>query len=273
MGEHWFTANNATAARPARVDTSTADPARVYDYWLGGKDNFAVDRKAAHDAIAANPGIIVEARTNRAFLSRVVRELAGPAGIRQFLDIGAGIPSADNTHEVAQRIAPDSRVVYVDNDPMVVAHARALLTSADGAASCIAADLRDVDAILAQARQKLDFGQPIAVMLLMMLMMIPDSDHPDDLVSRLMAAVPSGSYLVISHPASDISAQSMADMAERLHQSGPPMTPRTYTDVSRFFNGLDLLAPGVVALPDWRPDAAEVRPAVATGWCGVARKP
>src|SRR6201987_5006805 len=162
---------------PPGIDTTRANPARVYDYWLGGKDNFAADRKAAHDAIAANPGIIVEARTNRAFLSRVVRELAGPAGIRQFLDIGAGIPSADNTHEVAQRIAPDSRVVYVDNDPMVVAHARALLTSADGAASCIAADLRDVDAILAQARQKLDFGQPIAVMLVVMLLIVPDSDH------------------------------------------------------------------------------------------------
>jgi S-adenosyl methyltransferase len=264
VGDQWFTA----------VDTSTANPARVYDYWLGGKDNFAADRKAAHDAIAVNPGIIVEARTNRAFLSRAVRELAGPAGIRQFLDIGAGIPSVDNTHEVAQRIATDSRVVYVDNDPMVVAHARALLTSAtDGAASCVPGDLRDVDAILDQVRQKVDFGQPIAVLMLMVLMMVPDSDHPHELVNRLMAAVPSGSYLVISHPASDISAQSMADMTERLHRTGPPLTPRTHTDVSRFFNGLDLLAPGVVALPDWRPETSDIRPAVATGWCGVARKP
>ncbi len=157
---------------------------------------------------------------------------------------------------------------------MVVAHARALLTSGtDGAACCIPGDLHDVEGILDQARQKLDFSQPIAIMMLMVLHMIADRDHPDEMVARLMDAVPSGSYLVISHPASDISAQSMADMAERLTRSGPPMTARTYTDVSRFFNGLDLLAPGVVALPDWRPEAAEVRPAVATGWCGVARKP
>ena len=273
VGEQWFTAIEATAERPARLDTSTANPARVYDYWLGGKDNFAADRKAAHEAIAANPGIIVEARTNRAFLRRAVQHLAGPARIRQFLDIGAGIPSVDNTHEVAQRVAPDSRVVYVDNDPMVVAHARARLTSYDGAASCVPGDLRDLDAILDQARQKLDFGQPIAVLMLMVLMMIPDTDEPYQLVGRLMDAVPPGSYLVISHPASDISAQSMADMRERLHVTGPPMTPRTYTDVSRFFNGLDLLTPGVVALSDWRPEAGEVRPAVAPGWCGVARKP
>jgi S-adenosyl methyltransferase len=264
VGDQWSTA----------VDTSTANPARVYDYWLGGKDNFAADRKAAHDAIAANPGIIVEARTNRAFLSRAVQQLAGPAGIRQFLDIGAGIPSGDNTHEVAQRVAADSRVVYVDNDPMVVAHARALLTSnAAGAASCIAGDLHDAGAILDQARAKLDFSQPVAIMILMVLHQIADRDQPHDMVARLMDAVPSGSYLVISHPASDISAQSMADMAELLTRSGPPMTARSYTDVSRFFNGLDLLAPGVVALPDWRPEATDVRPAVATGWCGVARKP
>jgi hypothetical protein len=264
VGDQWFTA----------VDTSTANPARVYDYWLGGKDNFAADRKAAHDAIAANPGILTEVRANRAFLSRAVRLLADEAGIRQFLDIGAGLPSADNTHRVAQRITPDSRVVYVDNDPMVAAHARALLTSgAAGTTCCLDADLRDVGALLAQARQKLDFSQPVAVMLLMLLHMIPDSGQPDQLVGRLMAAVPSGSYLVLSHPASDIQGQSMADMAERLGRDGPPMTARTQAGVARFFNGLDLLPPGVVALPDWRPEAAEVRPAVATGWCGVARKP
>jgi hypothetical protein len=267
VGDQWFTA----------VDTSTANPARVYDYWLGGKDNFAADRKAAHDAIAANPGILAEVRANRAFLSRAVRLLADEAGIRQFLDIGAGLPSADNTHEVAQRITPDSRVVYVDNDPMVAAHARALLTSrAAGTTCCLDADLRDVGALLAQARQKLDFSQPVAVMLLMLLHMIPDSGEPDQLVGRLMAAVPSGSYLVLSHPASDIGGQSMADMAdmaERLGRDGPPMTARTQAGVARFFNGLDLLPPGVVALPDWRPEAAGLRPAVATGWCGVARKP
>jgi len=274
VGEQWFTAIEATADRPAVLDTSTANPARVYDYWLGGKDNFAADRKAAHDAIAANPGILVEVRTNRGFLGRAVRLLAAEAGIRQFLDIGAGLPSGDNTHEVAQRIAPDSRVVYVDNDPMVAAHARALLTSSTGGETCcLDADLLDVGELLDQARQKLDFGQPIAVMMLMLLQMIPDSEQPHELVSRLMAAVPSGSYLVISHPASDIRAQSMAEMVELLTQTGPPMAARSHADVSRFFDGLDLAEPGVVALPNWRPDSADMPAEYATGWCGVARKP
>jgi len=274
VGEQWFTAIQATADRPAQLDTSTANPARVYDYWLGGKDNFAADRKAAHDAIAANPGILVEVRANRGFLGRAVRLLTAEAGIRQFLDIGAGLPSGDNTHEVAQRIAPDSQVVYVDNDPMVAAHARALLTSSTGGQTCcLDADLLDVGELLDQARQKLDFGQPIAVMLLMLLQMIPDSERPHELVGRLMAAVPSGSYLVISHPASDIRAQSMADMAELLTRSGPPMTARSRAEVSRFFGRLDLVEPGVVALPSWRPDSADVPAEYATGWCGVARKP
>jgi S-adenosyl methyltransferase len=274
VGEQWFTAIEATADRPAQLDTSTANPARVYDYWLGGKDNFAADRKAAHDAIAANPGILVEVRANRGFLGRAVRLLTAEAGIRQFLDIGAGLPSGDNTHEVAQRIAPDSRVVYADNDPMVAAHARALLTSSTGGETCcLDADLLDVGELLDQARQKLDFGQPIAVMLLMLLHMIPDREQPHELVSRLMAAVPSGSYLVISHPASDIRAQSMADMAELLTRLGPPMAPRSHAEVSRFFDGLDLVEPGVVALPNWRPDSADVPAEYATGWCGVARKP
>jgi len=274
VGEQWFTAIEATAERPARLDTSMANPARVYDYWLGGKDNFAADRKAAHDAIAANPGILIEVRANRGFLGRAVRMLTAEAGIRQFLDIGAGLPSADNTHEVAQRIAPESRVVYVDNDPMVAAHARALLTSDSGGETCcLGADLLDVGGLLAQAREKLDFGQPVAVMLLMLLHMIPDSEHPHALVAQVMAAVPSGSYLVISHPASDIRAQSMAEMAELLTQTGPPMTARSHADVSRFFDGLDLVEPGVVALPSWRPDSTEVPAEYATGWCGVARRP
>jgi S-adenosyl methyltransferase len=273
VGEQWFTAVETTADRPAVLDTSAANPARVYDYWLGGKDNFAADRKAAHDAIAANPGILVEVRANRGFLGRAVRLLAAEAGIRQFLDIGAGLPWGDNTHEVAQRIAPDSRVVYVDNDPMVAAHARALLTSSTGGETCcLDADLLDVGELLDQARQKLDFGQPIAVMVLMLLHMVPDSEQPHELVSRLMAAVPSGSYLVISHPASDIRAQSMADMTELLTRTGPPMAARSHAEVLRFFDGLDLVDPGVVALPNWRPDSADVPAEYATGWCGVARK-
>ena len=274
VGEQWFTAIEATADRPAVLDTSTANPARVYDYWLGGKDNFAADRKAAHDAIAANPGILVEVRTNRGFLGRAVRLLAAEAGIRQFLDIGAGLPSGDNTHEVAQRIAPDSRVVYVDNDPMVAAHARALLTSSTGGETCcLDADLLDVGELLDQARQKLDFGQPIAVMMLMLLQMIPDSEQPHELVSRLMAAVPSGSYLVISHPAADLAAQQMAQMAERLNKlMAEKVTFRTEPQVARFFEGLDLVEPGMVRVQQWRPDTEMEAKSPGALWGGMGRK-
>jgi hypothetical protein len=275
VGEQWFTAIEATAGRPAQLDTSTANPARVYDYWLGGKDNFAADRKAAHDAIAANPGILVEVRANRGFLGRAVQLLTAEAGIRQFLDIGAGLPSGDNTHEVAQRIAPDSRVVYVDNDPMVAAHARALLTSSTGEETCcLDADVLDVGELLDQARQKLDFGQPIAVMLLMLLHMIPDSEQPHELVGRLMAAVPSGSYLVISHPASDINA-SQAEAQRRYNERvSTPQTLRNRAEVTRFFDGLDLVPPGVVYVHAWRPDPGDVPPADGvSAHGGVARKP
>ena len=259
---------------PPEINTSVAHPARVYDYFLGGKDNFAADRALADAVAEAMPSAALMARANRAFLGRAVRYLATEAGVRQFLDVGTGIPTAGNTHELAQAVAPDSRVVYVDNDPMVAAHARALLTSSTGGETCcLDADLLDVGELLDQARQKLDFGQPIAVMMLMLLQMIPDSEQPHELVSRLMAAVPSGSYLVISHPASDIRAQSMAEMAELLTQTGPPMAARSHAEVSRFFDGLDLVEPGVVALPTWRPDSADVPAEYATGWCGVARKP
>jgi hypothetical protein len=273
MTDVWFKGIAPSRGKSAGFDISVANPARVYDCWLGGKDNFAADRKLAMEAMAANPEILAEVRTNRAFLGRAVRHLVAEAGVRQFLDIGTGMPTADNTHEVAQWTAPECRVVYVDNDPVVLTHARALLTSApDGTIAYLEADVRDVDTILEQAKQTLDFTQPIAIMLLMVLHMIPDADDPYGIVTRLVEAVPSGSYLAISHPASDISAQLMADMAERLSRSGPEMTPRTNTQVSRFFTGLELLEPGVVALADWRPGPADVRPAVAPGWCGAARK-
>jgi hypothetical protein len=269
----WFKGITPSRGRPAEFDTSVANPARVYDCWLGGKDNFAADRELAMEAMAANPGILAEVRANRAFLRRAVRHLAARAGVRQFLDIGTGLPTADNTHEVAQWIAPESRVVYVDHDAVVLAHARALLTSApDGTTSFVEADLRDVGTVLDRAEQTLDFTKPIAIMLLMILHMIPDADDPNGIVARLVEAVPPGSYLVISHPASDISARPMADMAQRLSRSGPEMTARTNPEVSRFFTGLELLEPGVVALADWRPGPADVRPAVAPGWCGVAQK-
>ena len=202
----------------ASFDTGVAHPARVYNYWLGGKDNYAADRETAEQAVAANPNILPGVRANRAFLRRAVQYLAGEAGIRQFLDIGTGLPTADNTHEVAQAIAPDSRIVYVDNDPIVLAHARALLTSTpEGATAYVQADARDSGTILAEAAKTLDFSQPIAVMFLMILQYIPDEGEPQQIVARLMDAMPPGSYLVHSDTTGDIDADRVATATARLN--------------------------------------------------------
>ena len=256
------------------LDTTVAHPARVYDYWLGGKDNFAPDREAAEQVIAVNPGIVPGVRTNRAFLVRCVRHLAAEAGIRQYLDLGTGLPSANNVHEVALATASDSRVVYVDNDPIVLAHARALLTGSGGNVAYIHADIRDPGLILEQARQTLDFSRPVAVLLLMVLQFISDDEDPYGLVSSLLDPLPSGSHLVISHPASD--ASEVANEATKRYNErvATKMTRRSHAEVSRFFDGLDLLPPGVVLLPQWRPEQDDEVPAnVSPGYCGVARKP
>jgi hypothetical protein len=255
------------------IDTSVAHPARVYDYWLGGKDHFAADRKAAEEVLQARPAIRLNVRANRAFLVRSVRYLAGEAGMRQFLDIGTGIPSANNTHEVAHSLNPDARVVYVDNDPIVLAHARALLTSRSGRTAYIDADLRDTAAILGQAAQTLDLGQPVAVMLIAVLHLIPDADDPWGIVAGLMRAVPPGSHLVISHPASDVEAPSAAQAASRYNDLvASPMRRRSRDEVARFFAGLDMVEPGLVQLHRWRP--ADGDPAApSSGYGGVARKP
>jgi hypothetical protein len=248
--------------------------ARVYDYWLGGKDNFAADREAAKQAIAANPGILTDVRANRAFLAHAVRYLAGECGIRQFLDIGTGIPTANNTHGVAQSVSPDCRVVYVDNDPVVLSHARALLTSDPaGATDYVDADLRDTREILDSAARTLDFSRPVAVTLLAILHLIPDSDDPRGIVATLMAAVPPGSYLVISHPAGDIRTAAVAEMARRVNaRLGPTRgTMRDQAEVTRLFDGLELLDPGVVQPQLWRPAGAVPEAEVAV-WSGVARK-
>jgi S-adenosyl methyltransferase len=257
----------------AGLDTSVAHIARVQDYWLGGKDNFAADREAAEEGLAAFPGLVMSVRATRAFLARSVRYLAAEAGIRQFLDIGTGLPSANNTHEVAQASAPESRVVYVDNDPIVLTHARALLTSGPhGETAYIDAQARDTAAILDRAAATLDFAKPVAVVLMAVLQFIPD-DEPGGIVQRLLAAVPSGSYLVISHPASDIEAQQMADMAGRLNQlMAQKVTLRSYAEVSRFFDGLELVDPGVVRVPEWRPSSPAEAASPSTMWGGVARK-
>jgi S-adenosyl methyltransferase len=272
----WFRGIFPSQEKVPDLDTSHAHSARVYNYWLGGKDNFAADREAAQQAIAANPGIVADVRANRAFLARAVRYLAADRGVRQFLDIGTGLPTASNTHEVAQQAAPDARVVYVDNDPIVLAHARALLTGTPaGATAYLDADLHDTGTILSQARQTLDFGQPVALMLLIILHLIPDHDDPLGIVTRLVGALPSGSFLVLAHPASDIQAAAMAEMTKRVNErmNGPRATMRDRAAISRFFEGLELLEPGVVQPQQWRPGPGQEGPPQVTAWCGVARKP
>src|SRR6516225_9991153 len=222
MAVEWGREYVAGHNEPLLYDTTVPHFARVYDYWLGGKDNFAADRAAGDQAIRAFPDVAVSARANRAFLARAVRFMAGEADIRQFLDIGTGIPTGNNTHEVAQFVAPESRVVYVDNDPFVLSHARALLASAPGGATeYIEADLRDPQKILDKAARLLDLEQPVAVMLMTILQHIDDEDDPVKIVAALMAALPPGSYLALSHPAKDIDAASMAKMAERLNRILP----------------------------------------------------
>jgi S-adenosyl methyltransferase len=262
---------------PPNIDTSVAHVARVYDYWLGGKDHFAADREAGDEAIRAYPDMRSSVRANRAFLRRTVRYLTAEAGIRQFLDIGTGLPSANNTHDVAQAIAPESRIVYVDSDPIVLAHARALLTSsAEGATGYLDADARDTGKILTEAAQLLDFREPVGVMLVAVLQFIGDDDDPHQLVARLMAAVPPGSYLVITHVPSDMQRQA-AGLTEAVSRLSQLMTqrvnPRSQAQVAEFFDGLDLIEPGVVPIQQWRPDSDEEATARAGMWGGVGRKP
>jgi SAM-dependent methyltransferase len=258
---------------PPAVNPTRPTIARVYDYWLGGKDNFTVDRELAEKFVQADPMARAGVRSNRAFLGRAVRFLAGEAGIGQFLDIGTGIPTASNTHEVAQSVNPFARVVYVDNDPMVLAHARALLTSVTAPTAYVDADARDTKKILTEAARTLDFTAPVAVMLIGLLHCIPDADDPYRVVAELVAALPPGSYLAVSHPASDIHASEMAEGAAMMNASLPvPVTFRPYEQVTPFFAGLDLVDPGVVSTTQWRPDpGADTTP--LPGWVGVARKP
>jgi len=255
------------------IDTTRAHPARIYDYWLGGKDNFAADREAAELALEAYPDLAKAVQSNRAFLGRAVRFLAGQ-GIRQFLDVGTGIPAADNTHEVAQREAPDSRIVYVDNDPIVLLHAQALLKSTpEGACDYLQADLRDPDTILAEAARTIDFGRPVALMLLAVLQFILDEQDPYGLVSRLVAALPSGSYLVISHPTDDFNPNKGESMKVYNERSADQAVVRDKAATARFFDGLELLEPGVVPVARWRPDSDLTAARPSSMWCGVARKP
>jgi hypothetical protein len=256
-------------------DTSVAHQARMYDYVLGGKDNYASDRAAVAAGLEAWPDMAFAMRANRAFLGRAVRYLAGEAGMRQFLDIGTGIPTAGNTHQVVQAVAPESRVVYVDYDPVVLAHARALLVSHEaGATAYIDADLRDTPAILAQARELLDFTRPVAVTLLAVLHAIPDSDDPHAIVATLMDAVPPGSYLAISHSGTDLFAQgtgaSFKNVMDRMIQQ--QYTPRSREQVARFFAGTDLVEPGLVPVEEWRPEPGTGAEGKSAVWGAVGRK-
>ena len=265
----------AGKANPPTFDTSVANQARIYDYLLGGKDNYAADREAVDAVLKIAPEMGFTARENRAFLGRAVRYLAAEAGIRQFLDIGTGIPTAGNTHHVAQAVAPESRVVYVDYDPIVLAHARALLNSSDaGATEYIDADLRDTDTILARASRLLDFTQPVAVTMLFILHAIPDSDDPHAIVATVLDALPPGSYLALSHLGSDIfdeeAQQGFQNIVGRMSQQ--QYTGRNREQMLRFFKGMELVEPGLVRIEEWRPDPGSVNDYKSTAWGAVGRK-
>jgi hypothetical protein len=259
-----------------KIDTSVAHSARIWNYWLGGKDNYPIDRTVGDKILEMFPHIAELARADRAFLGRAVRYLVGEAGIRQFLDVGTGLPTADNTHEVAQRIAPECRIVYVDNDPLVLAHARALLTGTpQGATDYLDADLRDPDKIVHEAAKMLDFRQPVAVMLLGVLHHIGDDAEAYAVVDRLLDAVPSGSYLVIAHSTNEITGAAMDEAVQHWNQFGkPPMTLRTPQAIAQFFDRLELLEPGVVSTSRWRPDPVETGGPVpeTDEFCAVGRK-
>ena len=260
-----------------RLNTGVPHVARVYDYWLSGKDNFRADRVAGEEAIKAFPGIRLSAQANRAFLRRTVRYLTGSEGIRQFLDIGTGLPAASNTHEVSQAVAPESNVVYVDNDPLVLAHARALLTSRpEGHTAYLDADLREPGTILEQAAGTLDFSRPVAIMLLAILHYIPDLDDARRTVARLIDAVPSGSFLVISHAGTDLLPDDTAAFEKALNAHLPPdhhHVARSHGQVATFFDSVHLVEPGLVRVSDWRPDSREEAATPTILWGGVAKKP
>ncbi len=263
-------------SRLPSFDPGMPNPARIWNYWLGGKDNFAADREAAQRMLEVMPTMPLVARAARLFLIDAVRQLATAHGVRQFLDIGAGLPAADNTHDVAQRAAPESRIVYVDHDPVVITHAQALLTSSpEGATDYLQADLRDTDTILAGAARTLDLTRPAAILLIGVLHFIPDADDPYAVVARMMEAIPSGSYLVMAHAASDIATEASAETARRYNQRSPVLiTPRNREQVARFFDGLDLVPPGVVPIGQWSL-AGQIDPTTGgmVGYCGIGRKP
>ncbi len=263
--------------QPPSIETSVPQSARIWNYWLGGKDNYPVDRAAGDQYREAFPGITDIARASRAFLTRAVRYLAGEAGVRQFLDVGTGLPTADNTHEVAQRVAPEARIVYVDNDPLVLVHARALLTSTpQGKTAYVEADLREPDKILRAAEETIDLAQPVALMLMGILGHVADYDEARSIVRRLLEALPSGSYLAVNDGTNVIS-NDFEEAQRRYNESGAvPYKLRSPEQIAGLFEGLELVEPGVVSLPRWRPEPADLAgglPAELDAFGGVGRKP
>jgi hypothetical protein len=265
----------------AGIDTTVPHSARIWNYWLGGKDNFAVDRAAGDEFVRVMPGILYTARQTRAFLSRAVRHLAGEAGIRQFLDVGTGLPTAENTHEVAQSVAPDAHIAYVDNDPLVLAHARALLSSTpQGRTLYVDADMNEPETVLRGAAEVLDLTRPVAVLFLGVLGHVADHTHARDLVQALLAAVPSGSYLVLCDGVPNEVATAAHD--NYADTGAVPYNLRPPEEIRPFFDGLEFVEPGFGPVPLWRPEL-DVRDGVPNigsvvvepdaPWGGVARKP
>jgi S-adenosyl methyltransferase len=257
---------------PARFDPDVAHPARVYSVWIGGKDHFPADRKAADEVAACRPQVVAGAQANRAFLARAVRYLAGREGVRQFLDVGPGLPAPDATHKVAQAIAPESKIVYVDNDPLVLAHARALLTSMpQGACGYIDADLRDPETILKEAARTLDFTRPAAVLLVAILHFIPDASIPQGIVATLAGALAPGSFVAISHLTADFAPEQVSSGVAAYNNLVPAgITARSHARVTDLFGGLPLVPPGVVPVSEWRPGHDPVRGVSADVYAGLA---
>jgi hypothetical protein len=266
---------DAGPAQPAALDTTVAYSARVNNYWRGGKDNFAADREAAEQAVQAFPALPEAVRAGEAFRSRVASYLVTEAGVRQFLDLGTGLPTGDTIYQIAASLASGCRGVYVDNDPMVLSHARALLTGdSPGSTAYVDADIRDVPAVLGAARRTLDLARPVAVILVSVLHLMPDADDPQGIVRQIMAATAAGSHLVIVHPSSDLRPEASAQMAASLNQTmAQKRWYRSRPEVTQFFDGLDLAEPGVVPVPRWRPRSDDEAGAPTMAWCGVARKP
>ncbi|SNT11132.1 S-adenosyl methyltransferase [Asanoa hainanensis] len=262
---------------PPGIDVTMPHSARMYDWWIGGKDNFAADRAMGAAFVEAIPSIRTMARANRAFMHRVVRYLSAQAGVHQFLDIGTGIPTRPNVHEIAEEGGAETRVVYLDNDPIVLAHARALQVSGEhGRTAYIDADVREPEKILAhpELRDTLDLDQPVGLLLIAILMLLEDSDDPYGVVRTLLDALPSGSYVAISHPGQDFDPEAMAAVVGAATRGGITLVPRERDQVSRFFSGWDLVEPGVVPVLSWRPEGPPPEdPRAAYYWAGLARKP